>query len=81
MIVCSINNHEFEVPFGSTVANVILLAELEYQEDLDSKPTSRPLCGMGTCYGCRVEIDGILFERSCLLTVEEGMEIKTLAKN
>lgn len=36
-----------------------------------------PLCGMGTCFECRVRIDGVAHRRSCLETVREGMEVET----
>ena len=36
-----------------------------------------PLCGMGTCYECRVTIDGVAHRRSCLVPVAEGMRIAT----
>ena len=32
-----------------------------------------PLCGMGTCFECRVTIDGEPHRRSCLEPVREGM--------
>jgi NADPH-dependent 2,4-dienoyl-CoA reductase/sulfur reductase-like enzyme len=34
-----------------------------------------PLCGMGTCFECRVTIDGEPHRRSCVETVTEGMEV------
>jgi D-hydroxyproline dehydrogenase subunit alpha len=34
-----------------------------------------PLCGMGTCFECRVTIDGEAHRRACLETVREGMEV------
>jgi NADH dehydrogenase/NADH:ubiquinone oxidoreductase subunit G len=34
-----------------------------------------PLCGMGVCYGCLVSINGIQNQRSCMVEVEEEMEI------
>lgn len=36
-----------------------------------------PLCGMGTCYECRVTINGVAHRRSCLSPVADGMEIAT----
>ena len=36
-----------------------------------------PLCGMGTCFECRVEIDGVPHQRSCLVACEDGMEVRT----
>ena len=36
-----------------------------------------PLCGMGTCYECRVTIDGVAHRRACLVTVADGMHVTT----
>ena len=38
-----------------------------------------PVCGMGTCYECRVTIDGVAHRRACLVPVADGMEIVTAA--
>ncbi len=37
-----------------------------------------PLCGMGTCFECRVSVDGVPHRRSCAEPVREGMEVRTL---
>jgi NADPH-dependent 2,4-dienoyl-CoA reductase/sulfur reductase-like enzyme len=34
-----------------------------------------PLCGMGTCFECRVTIDGEPHRRSCVESVREGMAV------
>jgi sarcosine oxidase subunit alpha len=36
-----------------------------------------PLCGMGTCFECRVTIDGVADTRACLEPVRDGMQIGT----
>ncbi len=36
-----------------------------------------PLCGMGTCFECRVTVDGDAHRRSCLEPVREGMCVGT----
>ena len=36
-----------------------------------------PLCGMGICGECRVTIDGVRHQRSCVVTCREGMEVVT----
>jgi NADPH-dependent 2,4-dienoyl-CoA reductase/sulfur reductase-like enzyme len=36
-----------------------------------------PLCGMGSCFECRVTIDGEPHRRSCLETVREGMDVSS----
>jgi len=35
------------------------------------------LCGMGICYQCRVEINGIPDQRACMTQVKENMDILT----
>lgn len=37
-----------------------------------------PVCGMGTCFECRVTIDGDRHRRACLEPVVEGMTVDTL---
>ncbi len=36
-----------------------------------------PLCGMGTCFECRVTIDGVPHQRACSVGVREGMQVRT----
>ena len=36
-----------------------------------------PYCGMGVCFECELEIDGVIDTRACLVVVQPGMVIKT----
>ncbi|HXY40885.1 MAG TPA: (2Fe-2S)-binding protein [Vicinamibacteria bacterium] len=36
-----------------------------------------PLCGMGTCFECRVTVDGVPHRRACREPVREGMQVRT----
>ena len=36
-----------------------------------------PLCGMGTCFECRVTVDGVTHRRACREPVRDGMEVRT----
>jgi len=36
-----------------------------------------PLCGMGVCFECRAEIDGVAHSRRCQIVCVSGMNIKT----
>lgn len=36
-----------------------------------------PLCGMGSCFECRVTIDGVRHRRACMVTVRDGMRVDT----
>lgn len=36
-----------------------------------------PLCGMGVCQECRVEIDGLAHRLACQTLCQDGMQIRT----
>lgn len=36
-----------------------------------------PLCGMGTCFGCRVTIDGRPYQRACRVFCRDGLDVET----
>src|SRR5512134_2271563 len=40
-----------------------------------------PLCGMGTCFECRVTLDGRPHVRSCLTPVREAMTVRLRDSN
>ena len=62
-------------------AGVSLLAAL-WNEGVRAVRTSvtgearGPLCGMGTCFECRVTVDGQAHVRSCLTPVRDGMSVE-----
>ena len=65
------------VPAGVTVAAALLdLGISAFRRSVSGEPRG-PLCGMGTCYECRVTIDGVANRRACLVAVAEGMRIAT----
>ena len=65
------------VPIGSSLAAALLnLGITAFRRDADGRPRA-PVCGMGTCFECRVTVDGQAGVRACLLTVREGMQVGT----
>lgn len=65
------------VPAGVTVAAALLdLGTFAFRRSVSGEPRA-PVCGMGTCYECRVTIDGVAHRRACLVTVAEGMRVTT----
>ena len=36
-----------------------------------------PICGMGSCFECRVTVDGRPHQRSCLIPCRDGMIVET----
>lgn len=66
-----------QVPAGISVAAALLeLRVMAFRHSVAGEWRG-PLCGMGTCYECRVTINGAPHRRACLVRVAEGMEIVT----
>ena len=67
------------MPAGVTVAAALLdLGIAAFRRSVSGEPR-HPVCGMGTCYECRVTIDGVAHRRACLVVVAEGMHVTTAA--
>ena len=65
------------VPAGISVAAALLELHVVAFRRSVAGELRGPLCGMGTCYECRVTIDGAPHRRACLVPVAEGMQIVT----
>ena len=62
---------------GTTVAVAVMAAGLSgFRTSVSGEPRG-PLCGMGTCFECRVTIDGRPHLRGCRIECRNGMEIRT----
>ena len=65
------------VPGGSSLAAALLgLGVTAFRRDTEGQPRA-PVCGMGTCFECRVTVDGQGGVRACLVSVREGMHVGT----
>jgi predicted molibdopterin-dependent oxidoreductase YjgC len=71
-----VNGRAIAVPAGSTAAVAVLLAGNTCRTSVSGEPRA-PFCGMGTCFECRVQINGVLHLRSCQVVCEPKMEIKS----
>lgn len=68
------------VPVGVSVAAALIdLGIMPFRRSVSGEPRG-PVCGMGTCYECRVTIDDVAHRRSCLVLVAEGMRVQTAAE-
>jgi D-hydroxyproline dehydrogenase subunit gamma len=66
---------------GASVAAALLDAGVRaFRTSVSGEPRA-PLCGMGVCHECRVEIDGVGQRRACMITVSEGMRVRTGARS
>ena len=76
-----------EVPAGISVAAAILghshshnhsnnqSRKAFHNNSMDASPRA-PYCLMGVCFECMMEIDGEANVQSCLVTVQDGMQVK-----
>jgi predicted molibdopterin-dependent oxidoreductase YjgC len=73
----SVNGAIVTVPAGAMVSAAVALAGVSgFRKSVSGEPRG-PLCGMGICFECRVTINGRLHCRSCQITCEAGMEVRT----
>ncbi|WP_446505953.1 (2Fe-2S)-binding protein [Photobacterium sp. DNB23_23_1] len=62
---------------GDTIAAALLAAGIRSTRDTPQSGEPRaPFCMMGSCFECRVEVDGEKNVQSCMQLVEEGMEVQ-----
>jgi sarcosine oxidase subunit alpha len=62
-----------DITLAAALLNVGVAA---FRRDL-SGGARGPLCGMGTCFECRITVDGVPNVRSCLELVRDGMSIES----
>lgn len=75
-ILIRINGRSVSVQPGSTVAAALLAAGIPARNSVSGEPRA-PLCGMGICYECRVEIDDLPHQRACMVFCRAGMRVRT----
>jgi len=67
------------VPSDVTVAVAILNhGTTSFRKSSGGMPRS-PVCAMGTCFECRVMVDGKVGVRACITPVAEGMQVETMS--
>ena len=75
-IAVTINGAAIQVPDGISVAAAIARGGQPFRRSVTGEHRA-PLCGMGACFECRVTIDGVARQRSCLIPVHAGMRVET----
>ena len=76
-ISITIDGRLVRVPRGITVAAALLDNDVPAFRTSASGQPRGPLCGMGICHECRVEINGAPHRRACLALVADGQAIAT----
>ncbi|MDR3690396.1 MAG: (2Fe-2S)-binding protein [Fimbriimonas sp.] len=72
-----INGKEFEVSPGTSVAAALLNIGYSGFRRSETGESRGPVCGMGICLECRVQIGGVRHVRACMVTCQDHMEIET----
>lgn len=72
-----IDRQEHRVPSGLSVAAALITLGFRAFRSTAQGKRRGLFCGMGSCYDCLVEINGVPDQRACLTRVEAGMRIRT----
>jgi D-hydroxyproline dehydrogenase subunit gamma len=73
----SIDGQTLIVARGTSLAAALMGMDVAaFRRSVSGEPRA-PLCGMGSCFECRVTVDGRPHVRACLQPVQEGMEVVT----
>ena len=75
-LTVKVNGNRIVVPFGSTVAVAVMMAESACRKSVNGERRA-PLCGMGICFECRVTIGEDSYCRSCQILCQPEMEVRT----
>jgi sarcosine oxidase subunit alpha len=70
----SVNGRIIGVQAGSSVAAAVMQAGEACRLSVSGEPRGA-LCGMGICMECRATVDDVLHERTCQITVRDGMRV------
>lgn len=81
LVTIHADGRAIRVQAGVTVAAALLDAGVTVFRGSAHGAVRGPLCGMGTCFECRVTIDDVAHRRSCLVPVAEGMRVGTAASS
>lgn len=71
----SVDGKDHRAPEGISLAAALLNSGYPAFRTSVGGELRGPVCGMGTCFECRVTIDGVPGRRSCLVTVRDGMTV------
>ncbi|HSK62361.1 MAG TPA: (2Fe-2S)-binding protein [Pyrinomonadaceae bacterium] len=77
MISLTVNGMRVSVPRGSMIAAAVLQSGVTTFRRSVTGEARGPLCGMGICYECRVNVNGVAHVRSCQTLCENGMDVRT----
>ena len=72
-----VDGRALRVSEGVTLASALLDAGITRFRSSVTGEARAPICGMGICFECRVTLDGLPHQRSCLVPCVDGMHVET----
>jgi len=75
-VLIRVDGREVSAPLGQPLAQVLSEADPILRHSPKDGAPRGLFCGMGLCFECMVEVDGIR-RRSCLTPVSAGMVVHT----
>jgi sarcosine oxidase subunit alpha len=76
MVSLHINGNLVRVASGTSVAAAMLIATQPSRLSVGGEPRSA-LCGMGICFECRANVNGMQHQRTCQIVCADGMSVET----
>ena len=75
-ITFTFNGEEFTCESGQSIAAALIAADnRELRKTRFGNEPRSIFCGIGICFDCVVEIDGVANQRSCLVEAKQGMKV------
>lgn len=71
-----IDGQALDVPAGISVAAAMARLPRPFRRSVHGQARAA-FCGMGICFECRVQIDGVAQQRACMVPVRDGMQVIT----
>lgn len=59
---------------GDTIAAALLRAGIVPAGELSGRGL---FCGMGSCFECHAQVDGVPYVRTCMTSARPGMDVRT----
>lgn len=77
MVEIVVDGRSIVVAAGTMLAAALMNADVHgFRTSVAGRPRA-PICGMGSCFECRVTVNGTPHQRSCLIPCEDGMIVET----
>ena len=77
MVTLQVESRAFLAPEGQALALALLQAGVvSFRETPVSAAPRGPLCLMGVCFDCLVQVDGRPNVQACMVAVRDGMQVR-----